>query len=256
LLAQNLPNAEVHHERIGFDAFGVDVPDLSHMTLFNSRGNIRKVRRFWDQKLDRILKGHTEFYAETSHVLMKAGLVENAVRRCKGHDLHFVRLHRAKVPTLLSYERRGDFLNKSSQWLWYLDHDYPRTFINADAFRQFGFHGLSLWYMVEIEFRAVYYQERYKHSQGVYFHETDIDELNKSANAEELLSSIYPEFPPNSVRIPKKTNASKEVRSPDPEYLQRLEKLVAGTKSLDPYASAREFLREKVDIFAPDELPE
>jgi len=255
LLSGNLPDAEVYHERIGFEAFGVDAPDLSHLTLFNSRGNIRKVRRFWDQKLDRILKGSTEFYAETSHVLMKAGLVENAVRRCKGHELHFVRLRRAQVPTLLSYERRGDFLNKSSQWLWYLDHDYPRTFINAKAFRQFGLYGLRLWYLVEIEFRAVYYQERYKHSPGVHFHEADIDELNEPIKAAELLSALYTELPPQAVRIPDKMNASEEVRPPDPEHLRWLEKLVAGTKSLDPHASAREFLREKVDLFAPDELP-
>jgi len=255
LLAGNLPDAEVYHERIGFEAFGVDAPDLSHLTLFNSRGNIRKVRRFWDQKLDRILKGSTEFYAETSHVLMKAGLVENAVRRCKGHELHFVRLRRAQIPTLLSYERRGDFLNKSSQWLWYLDHDYPRTFINTKAFRQFGLHGLRLWYLVEIEFRAVYYQERYKHSPGVHFHEADIDELNEPIKAAELLSALYPERPSQAVRIPEKMNASEEVRPPDPELLRRLEKLVAGTKSLEPYASARKFLHEKVDLFAPDELP-
>src|ERR1700674_19694 len=77
LLGHNLPDAECHHEFLQWDSFGVDTPDVSHMCLFNSKGNIEKVVAFWDQKLKRIAATPHRFYVETSHMLMKAGLVEN-----------------------------------------------------------------------------------------------------------------------------------------------------------------------------------
>jgi hypothetical protein len=256
LFVRNFPGAEVYHERMGYDAFGVDTPDLSHLTLFNSRGNILKVQRFWEQKLGRILRSPVDVYAETSHVLMKAGLVENAVRLCRGHELHFIRLRRAAVPTLLSYERRGDFLNKGNQWLWYLDEGYPRNFIKPEVFRQFGLHGLGLWYLMEVDFRAAYYEERHQGNPGVFFHETDIDDLNNPARVAALLSAVHGEHHSDGVEIPGKKNVSKALEPPDPEHLRALEKLVAGTKSLKPRATAREYVLAGVDPFAPCPLPQ
>lgn len=253
LIARNIPAAEVHHERIGYDDFGFENPDLSHMLLFNSRGNVGEVQRFWDQKLRRILAGEAEVYVETAHALMKAGLVENSVRVCQGHDLHFVRLRRAAVPTLLSYERRGDFMNKSSQWLWYLDDQYPRSLVKSDAFRQFGLHGLALWYLLEVEFRAAYYKELYSTASGVHFHEADIDELNEEAAATALLDEIFGGELGGFVIIPGKTNASPETTPPEPETIRALEKLVTAAEKLDPLALAREYVSEGVDPFAPEE---
>ncbi len=252
LLARNLPEAEVHHERIGYDTFGVDTPDLSHLALFNSRGNIQKVQRFWKKKFGRILNSHVDVYAETSHVLMKAGLVENAVNLCRGHELHFIRLRRALVPTLLSYERRGDFLNKSSQWIWYLDDDYPRLFIKPDKFRRFGLHGLRLWYLMEVEFRAAYYKERYQGVPGVYFHKADIDELNDVNKAAAILSALHGQHRTEGVVVPGKKNVSEASKTPDADHLRVLEKLVAGARSLDPRATAREYVSQGVDPFFPD----
>jgi len=252
LFARNFQDAEVHHERLNYDAFGVDIPDLSHLSLFNSRGNIQKVQHFWKKKLARILESNVHVYAETSHVLMKAGLVENAVRLCRGHELHFVRLRRAPVPTLLSYERRGDFLNKSSQWLWYLDDAYPRNFIKPEAFRRFGIHGLRLWYLVEIEFRAAYYRERYQDAEGVFFHEADIDQLNDSNQAAAILSALHGEHSPESVIVPPKINASQDSESPTPEQLRFLHKMVDATKNMEPWATAREYVSQGVDPFFPN----
>lgn len=254
LLAQNLPGAEVHHERLGFDAFGVHTPDLSDMVLFNSRGNVSKVKRFWEQKLERILESKAEIYAETSHVLMKAGLVENAVRICRGHELHFIRLRRAIVPTLLSYERRGDFMNKSSQWLWYLDDAYPRTFVKPEQFRRLGFSGLALWYLLEVEFRAAYYRERYGDEPGVSFHAADLDDLNDPSNATALLSAIRGEPLVERVIIPEKKNVSEAPKPPEEGHRRFLEKIVAATEGLSSESTAREFVGEGVDFFAPDEV--
>ena len=54
LLAANLKDAKTHHEIIGYEHFGIDTPDLSYLILFNSQGNTKKVRDFWQQKLKRI----------------------------------------------------------------------------------------------------------------------------------------------------------------------------------------------------------
>lgn len=256
LLAQNLRDAEVHHERTGYDSFGVDSPDLSDLVLYNTRGNILKVQRFWERKFSRILRAAAGTYVETSHVLMKAGLVENAVRLCAGHTLHFIRLNRALIPTLLSYASRGDFLNKSSQWLWYLDDDYSRTFLRPDRFRGFGLPGLRLWYLMEIEFRATYFKMCYENRPGIHFHAVDIENLNDPEKAREIISKVSPEALSGSVTIPEKVNVSPETGPPDRDVLHQLEALVAGTEALDPVATAREYIREGIDPFAPEEPAE
>lgn len=256
LFAENLRYAEVHHERLAFDSFGVDTPDLSDLVLYNNRGNVGKVQRFWDRKFARILSARVPVYVETSHVLMKAGLVENAVRLCAGHDVHFIRLHRALIPTLLSYASRGDFLNKSSQWLWYLDDDYSRTFLKPDPFRRFGLPGLRLWYLMEIEFRATYFRMRYENQPGVCFHAVDIEDLNDPVKAGEFISKVTDEDVAGSVRVPEKINITQEKVPPEPAALEQLKALVTGTRGLDAVATAREYIREGIDPFAPEEPAE
>src|SRR5271165_2039549 len=60
-----IPGAVHTCELIGWDRFGVDTPDLSHTTLFNSQGNVEKVQAFWRQKLARVAATERQFYAET-----------------------------------------------------------------------------------------------------------------------------------------------------------------------------------------------
>ncbi|GAH10138.1 unnamed protein product, partial [marine sediment metagenome] len=62
LLRLNTASCEAHHELLGFEAFGVDTPDVSHLTLFNSQGNIKKIQAFWAQKLSRIQQCTKEYY--------------------------------------------------------------------------------------------------------------------------------------------------------------------------------------------------
>ena len=50
LFARNLPNAEVHHEQLGYRDWGVNSPEVSHLTQFNHEGNNAYVRAFWQQK--------------------------------------------------------------------------------------------------------------------------------------------------------------------------------------------------------------
>jgi hypothetical protein len=59
--------AEVHHERTGYRALGVNTPDASHFTRFNSIGVDQRVTAFWAQRNRRFLKGRAPVYAEMSH---------------------------------------------------------------------------------------------------------------------------------------------------------------------------------------------
>src|SRR5271155_1811699 len=121
LLRCNLADAECHHEILGWDRFGVDTPDLSHMTLFNSQGNIEKIREFWRQKLFRIAGGSAPFYVESSPLLMKAGLIENLKPLTEAGRAHLIALERNAADTIVSFRNRFDFYSKSTWWLWYLD---------------------------------------------------------------------------------------------------------------------------------------
>ena len=99
LLRRNLTDAECHHEILDWDRFGVDMPDLSHMMLFNAEGNVAKVQEFWRQKLARIVRTPQRFYVETSHMLMKAGLIENLAPLTEAGRVHLVILERDPFAT-------------------------------------------------------------------------------------------------------------------------------------------------------------
>ena len=50
-LEGNLPDAEVHGDRAGWLDLGVNCPDASHLTRFNTMGNLPEIRTFWRKKL-------------------------------------------------------------------------------------------------------------------------------------------------------------------------------------------------------------
>ena len=105
LLRENSAPAEqvaVHHEFIGFDAFGLDTPEMSHFNGFNCHGNTPAVRGFWEQKLARIAGTTGSHYVETSHLLMKAGLAENIDVLTAAGTVHFVVLERDLAATVRS----------------------------------------------------------------------------------------------------------------------------------------------------------
>ena len=109
-LKANLPvRAAVYHERTGFDRFGVDTPDLSTFTLFNSVGNVPRVRCFWETKAARVIAEDVPVYAEISHFLMKAGLVENLDLFLQAGDVHLVHLTRDVAQTVRSLVNADGF---------------------------------------------------------------------------------------------------------------------------------------------------
>ena len=207
LLRQNLPDAECHHEILDWDRFGVDMPDLSHMMLFNAYGNIEKVQEFWRQKLVRIAATQRRFYVETSHMLMKAGLIENLAPLTAAGRVHLVILERDPYATIVSFLNRSDFTSHGNQWIWYLDPRYPKNIVNGlPAMERGGLSGVCLWYIAEIRVRAAYYAKLLAGNGNVVVHRFTLDELRGQTGAARLLEGLGAGTPPEQIVIPPPQN--------------------------------------------------
>ncbi|HTS21506.1 MAG TPA: hypothetical protein VMN79_06790 [Casimicrobiaceae bacterium] len=231
LLQQNLPDAECYHEIVGWDRFGVDTPDVSHMTLFNSQGNVEKVREFWRAKLTRIASTRHRFYVETSHVLMKAGLVENIAPLTAKGRVHFVLLERDTYATIASLRRRLDFVNKGTWWLWYLDPDYPKNLVRSAELVDSGISGLCLWYVLEIRARAAYYRKLLKGTPNVVFHTFDLEELRAPEGIARFLAALGAPRDPAQISVPGPRNTGQTPVQITRQEEQRIRDLIASVES-------------------------
>ena len=191
LLARNVPDSRVWHERTSFQSFGVDTPDLSHFTLFNSVGNVRKVQGFWRRKFIRDRKTDRKVHGEASHLLAKAGLLENIdLLTNNGATVDVVILKRDVADTVWSFYNRFDFVNNGLAWAFYLDTAYPNVIVNSEPFVGHGAAGRALWYVVEMRVRAAYYRQLMSDIPGLRFHETDLPSIANSRGAGELLEAM------------------------------------------------------------------
>jgi hypothetical protein len=236
LLAQNLPDAECYHELVGWDRFGVDTPDVSHMTLFNSQGNVEKVQAFWRPKLARIAATPRQFYVETSHLLMKAGLIENLAPLTAKGTVHLIVLERDVFATLLSLRKRLDLLHKSNQWLWYLDPDYPVNLVPSADLVDAGINGLCLWYILEIRARTAYYERLMAGKNNVALHRFGLEELRTADGASRLLQALGSPREPGRVIIPPARNVGPTLATIDAAEQARIRDLIA---SVEAAAKAR-----------------
>ena len=209
MLGASLPDCTAHHEILGYDRFGLDAPDLSTLTLFNSRGSCPEVHGFWERKFARVRQCPTPWYVETSHQLMKAGLVEHLDLLDGGH-VHLVLLTRDMVQTVLSYTQRGDFNNVGNQWLWYLDPDYPQNILDAAPFKQHGVLGIRAWYWLEITARQGYYAEMLGERPDVTLHRCDLATVRTAEGARALLTALGAD--PDGVQLPPPSNATPDSR--------------------------------------------
>ncbi|HMB77507.1 MAG TPA: hypothetical protein VKN76_13995 [Kiloniellaceae bacterium] len=241
----NFPAAESHHEIIGWDRFGLDSPDLSTMTLFNSQGNLPAVREFWARKFARVAASPSALYVETSHVLMKAGLLENLdllLAAVEGPaELHFVDLQRDLFDTVLSYRSRFDFTNKSMWWLWYLDPTYPRNIVDFGKLADFGLNGVCLWYLFEVRARAAYYRQLFAARPGVVFHRLDLTALQDEAAMTAFLSAVSGHALPKPCRLPERQNLGQNKPSFAPKEVELLRRMASEIR-FDPEATARDYI--------------
>jgi hypothetical protein len=227
LLEQNLPDAECHHEIHGWDRFGVDTPDLSHMTLFNSQGNVEKVQAFWRSKLARIAATPRRFYVETSHLLMKGGLIENLAPLTAAGTVHLVALERDPYATIVSFRNRFDFLDMANRWLWYLDPEYPRNLVPSDGLLPNSLNGLCLWYILEIRARAARYEKLLSSEQRIVFHHVSLEDLRYAEGASGLLNALGVRVHPANVRVPGPENVGRLLVSIEPAEQAEIRRLIA-----------------------------
>ena len=242
LLKINISPSQIYHERLGYDKFGVDTPDISHLTLFNSQGNIEKIRGFWRRKFDRIIKNKTcSFYGETSHILAKAGLMENIEILCKHGEVKIVCLKRDTFKVVNSLAKRFDFLNKVNMWLWHLDPDYPRKIVDPKPFVTYGINGIRLWYVYEMYARAEYYKSLYRDNPRLSFIDIDISDLSSPENVQDFLAALGVPYDREDVKFPEHKNVSN--RAVNQETVNHIKELVDRI-SFDPFQLANEFINQ------------
>lgn len=240
LLAANLKDAEVLHEATGYQNFGVATPDASTNMLFNSAGNVRAVRRFWQKKFALIRQGRGETYVETSHFLAKAGLLENLIHYDGEIEAHILCLQRDPLQVVRSLVNRHDFANLGFTWLFALDPRYPRNILGADSFMKAGLIGTAYWYVAEMACRTAYYKRLFAPIENIHLHEITLDDITGKKGAAALLKSLNVPVKKGPA-LPKPANTTKEWRL-GPDIEKRIEKMIANNP-FNPQALAEGYLR-------------
>ncbi|MFP6743391.1 MAG: hypothetical protein VCD33_17500 [Alphaproteobacteria bacterium] len=233
----------VHHEFLGFDDFGRETPEMSHFTGFNCHGNTPAVRRFWEQKLGRIAATPGSHYVETSHLLMKAGLVENIDLLTDAGTVHFVVLRRDPAATVRSYRRRGDFVNRINMRLWCLDPDYPRNIVKADAAMASDKDGICLWYICEVMTRAAHYRQILAGNDRVVFHDAALETLADAETVNALLDGLHLPRATANLAIPGRINESPPHFRLLPDEAARIDAVIK-KYPFDPDALARDYIEK------------
>jgi hypothetical protein len=245
LIGDNAPEAEVHHERIGFGDFGVHAPDVSLLHGFNCQGLTAQVRGFWDAKFAAILAGEKPMYVETSHVLMKAGLVEQVAALAPQHTVHLVILQRNPLDVLSSYHRRGDFGGAANTWLWYLDPAYGNNRMRFSV--PDGIHPLIAkrhWYLLEIAVRAEIYAAQLAGRPGIHVHRVGLESLNAPEGAAGFLRCLGIDVGPDTVRIGPAQNTSGGKGTSPPPVLRQIELCAQALQQTDCAGLAARFLAQ------------
>jgi hypothetical protein len=206
LLHLNIAGAEVHHELTGFPNFGRRTPDASQLTTFNHVGNVPEVRSFWRRKFNEDMKSRARIYAEMSHVLAKAGLLENLDLLPSSARIHMVRLKRDSFQTYWSHLNRFDFLHTALTWLFTLDARYPNVIIDSSPYLEHGVFGRALWYVHEMEARAAYYEKLMVTDSRVKFHRVQFGDLVTPFGAATILQGLGFGCDPAEVELPKRAD--------------------------------------------------
>ncbi len=199
------------------------------------------MRRFWEQKLGRIAAMPGSHYVETSHLLIKAGLVENIDLLTDAGTVHFVVLRRHLAATVRSYRRRGDFVNRINMRLWFLDPDYPRNIVKADAAMANDVDGVCLWYICEVMTRAAYYRQVLGDNDRVVFHDAALESLADPNTVNTLLDALHLPRATANLAIPSKINESPPQFRITPDEAARIDAVIE-EYPFDPHALAYDYI--------------
>jgi hypothetical protein len=219
LLNKNLPNSKVYHER---QSFGIHQPEISHMQEFNELGSTQNIREFWRRKFLLILEElkDCEIYVETSHILLKCGLIDNLLP-CDCFNPYFIVLTRDPIKVLRSMHIRGDFLNYAGIWTWWLSPSYKRNLTSyPEIFKteKFDHHFVRIWYLIEMNKRIKNYCNMIK-AIGHPIITIDVEDLNNVDGVKKLINFLG--YSPNEVILPKPSNTMEEEVIPYTEEDER-----------------------------------
>jgi hypothetical protein len=251
LFRANLPEATavVHHERLGFLNFGVHTPDLSHMTTFNTVGNVAHIREFWQRKLAFDQTETAPVYIEMSHVLAKAGLLENLDLIDKSRAVDIVILTRPIEDIVWSYVNHFDFASYAFMWPFTLDPHYPNTILKLRA-ENLSPLRIAHWYVCEMWTRAAYYEQLLHSAAKVRFHRICLSEVTDESGADAFMGRLFPDERSTSFVMPPKAN---ETRSPYfPTAVRDEVRRICGESSIDFGGIAAEFIRSGKRLEIPE----
>jgi hypothetical protein len=240
LLAANLA-VPVVHEPLEIDDFGVNMPDIRTMRSFNDRGNDPIVTAFWERK--RRLIGRQPIYIETNHTLAKCGLIENIADTPMGFRTSIIVLTRDKAACCASYLLRGDFINATMEWSWFLSPRYRNNIISFEPFEAMKEFGHPVWYVLEIEARQHYYEFLY--GERVRFVRAALAELTTPRGAQLLLREFGHDGP---VRLPPPLNVGS--LQADETLLKALRDILASV-AIDTRAAAEAYIAAGRRLSAP-----
>lgn len=222
------------HEPLGIEDFGVKMPNIGTMRIFNEYGFTDKVKSFWVSKFKFI--DNTRLYAESNHTLSKCGLIEylaNFTEISKEASIILLR-RKNKVKQAVSYLSRGDFFHVTMQWQWYLSYRYKKLLLNPKPFLEHKMIGVVFWYIYEMEARQEYYKLLY--GDRFNFIDATLEEITKDAGALTLAESLNIN---KDIVLPPPANANK--LSPSPETI-RLATEFQSICKIDPKEIAQTFI--------------
>ena len=212
LLETNLPEAEVHANRAGWLDLGVNCPDASHLTRFNTLGNLPEIRAFWKKKLAADIASPADTFVDLTHLNAKAGLIENLDLVPDDVRVVLVHLYHDVASTVWSLHNRCDYRNTGFTWIFGLDPNYRNVCVPSGQFAANGMAGLALWYVVEMRVRAVFYKQLIAEMENVHFSSVALQHvIQQSGPAREMLRTITgdPAVELHKPEPPKERRASK-----------------------------------------------
>ena len=249
LLGANLPGARVHHERLGARVRGVHTPSIPTLLAFNHRGSVEEVQAFWKRKWAAIADQPSHTWVETSHLLLKAGLVPALDHLDAEDQIHLVALRRDRRSLLQSFMRLQDFRRRGNRLQWYLDELAPRNLVPLSPDLAGSAMGLALWYILETEARVALARRQVARDPRIVVHDLVTHQLGDADAVFPLLQALVPDLSADRVHIPPRLNAS-HTAPLDDALLQSIDQLVARVADFDAEAHVDTVLARRPTPFA------
>jgi hypothetical protein len=221
LLGANLNDAEVHHRHDAPTDIGTVTPESSLVRRFNTDGNRQSVRDFWRGKFAHHLHGPGPLYAETSHVLATAGLIENLALLDASLRVDIVILRRPPELSLQELTNASSTEAGLFPGVIGLDPQCPNRIVEPAPYLASGRLGTCLWYVTEMAARAAYYRMLLRDRPNIHIHWIGLETLKHAPGAPGLLKALG--HPAAAVRLPSEINGANAVGA-DPVILGLVER--------------------------------